>query len=266
MHFCRWPDVFRNTKPADAWRDQTLAKLGVAKWYEHCEFQKKKPTLPFQPRDKGGLGLTHHFSLHDVLHCFDLGITQHILGNLIFHLVFTDVMGVGTPQKKLDIVACLINDEYTKRKTVSQFSTLDIAMFCDPEQPRGHFPYLKGKAGNTRHLAPIVRDIWLSKARKEVPYEQHIGRVLTNVCTIYEKISAKDAAGKRYFVYPPDVHDDIVKAIDNMPLHYSFLCKTCSDVSPPRMLWNMPPTFHHGWHLGGSTSVDICAIAVNVRE
>ena len=123
---------FRNMKPDAPWRAQTFSKLGIAKWNEHCSYQGKVLAMPFQPRDRGGLGLTHHFSFHGVLHCMDLGITQHLLGNVVFHLVFTDVLGAGSPQSKFDKVAGWIAEEYQKRKTPSQFSTLEISMFCDP--------------------------------------------------------------------------------------------------------------------------------------
>ena len=244
------PMNFRNTKHDAPWKERTFAKLGHAEWVAHCGRLGKVPALPFQPRGRGGLGLTHHFNFQDMLHCWDLGITQHILGNTLWHLVFTDVMGPGSAKHKFDEVATMINDEYRKRDTSSQFTNLDMAMFCDCEHPQATFPYLKGKAGNTRHLAPILRDIWCKVASKEVAYEQHICRVLTNLCVVYASVGERDASGDRYFTYPVAVSDAIISAIDKLCLHYAFLCKTCADMSPARLLWNMPPKFHHGLHSG----------------
>ena len=244
------PLFFRNVRPGASWKAQTFATLGVDRWRQHLRDLGKEPAMIFLPRNLGGLGLNHNFCFHDILHCFDLGVSQGVLGNVLWHLTFTDIMGGMSPQAKFEKVAELIDEEYTSRKTPSQFTSMDISMFCDPGNPRSAFPLLRGKAANTRHLVPILKDIWARFARADIDYEQHVLVVLINLSRVYELVSAKDTEGRRYYVYPAAIHSDLVSAIDRMLLHLAYLCTTCADLSPPRLLWNFTPKVHHAWHVG----------------
>ena len=42
-----------------------------------------------------------YMSFEDELHCMSLGVSQHILGNVLWHLVYTGIMGVGRPVEKM---------------------------------------------------------------------------------------------------------------------------------------------------------------------
>ena len=60
----------------------------------------------------------------------------------------------------------------------------------------------------------------------------------------------KDAYGDYYSVYPERVVRAIREAIETALMHDSFLCKTCAEMCPPRMLWNMTQKLHDMWHIG----------------
>ena len=151
---------------------------------------------------------------------------------------------------KMERVADKIYSHYRRMQTPSQFTRIDFGDFCDPSGPGNDFPNLGGKAGQIRHLVPILHIIWNEAARPNVSYDMHIGRMLEALKDFYEGILSKDVDGDYYFVYPQAITDKIRNCIDLVLLHYAYLCRTAADMVPPRMLWNMVSKFHHTWHAG----------------
>ena len=174
-----------------------------------------------------------------------------MLGNFFWHFIFSDIIGDDlSPQEKFDKIYGEICEEYKSRQTPSQFTALDIGHFCDAESPAGAFPFLRGKAGQCRHLVPIMREVFLKYARRGVDYKEHMIRIIHNLNVFYECILSKDARGFYHFVYPAEIVTRIRDSIDKILLHYSFLTRVSAATRPPRFLWNFTPKFHHLYHIG----------------
>ena len=99
----------------------------------------------------------------DSMHIVDLGVAHHVLRNVLFHLCYEENYLPGsTPAAKLDSLWGRIVGHYRGRQTGSQLTNLTLSMFSDLKGPRAHFPLLttRVKAAETRHLLPIVKDIF----------------------------------------------------------------------------------------------------------
>ena len=130
------------------------------------------------------MGLSVYAAFDDSMHSVDLGVNPHLLGNVLWHIAYTDIFGAGPPEARLARAWEYIQTEYSKRRTGTQFSNLELGMFTNTDNPSENSPFLKGKAAENRHLTPILRDLWASISRNT--YEDHVTRALTHLCDYYE--------------------------------------------------------------------------------
>jgi len=98
---------------------------------------------------------TYTFAL-DMTHILDLGCTQHLLGNLLFELVYEEAPGSceDSMQEVFDRILGLYQELGVDSS--NRISTLKLENICNPDRPHKEFPLLKGvKARETRYLAPV---------------------------------------------------------------------------------------------------------------
>ncbi len=87
----------------------------------------------------------------DVMHCVDLGVALHVIGNVFFEIVSSKKLG----RTQADSVKELWRDLqawYKKMHVPSRLSALKFEDFKQSGKP----PKFRGKAANTRHLVPYV--------------------------------------------------------------------------------------------------------------
>ena len=92
----------------------------------------------------------------DYMHIIDLGLAHHILGNVMFELVY-EKRYCPTKNTIPDRLAELwrrITNQYSSRRTPVQLGTLELSWFSDTSAPHQNYPVLTSrvKAAETRLL------------------------------------------------------------------------------------------------------------------
>ena len=213
-------------------------------WFGYSVAAGKEIWLCFKDRNVGGLGLSVYTCFDDGMHSVDLGVSPHLLGNVLWHLCYTDILGPGTPQERLDRVKAYVFGEYSTRSTGTQFSNIDLGMFTNEENPAAARPFLKGKAAENRHLVPILRDLWRSAARNT--YEDHVTQCLEHLSIYYEILDYKLADGSYPLYLPTNLQESFTTAVDSFLMHYNWLYSWA--LGRGRELWHYVPKFHYMWH------------------
>ena len=68
--------------------------------------------------------------------------------------------------------------------TPNQFTTLELNMFTDMENPLADPPCLQGHAAESRHLVPVLYRVFREVYRPGVVFEVHILQVLYHLVKI----------------------------------------------------------------------------------
>ena len=132
----------------------------------------------------------------DILHIVDLGVAHHIIGNVLFELCFNAryLPGSATPAARLDTLWRRIAVHYRAKRVPDQIQGLTLSMFCDPKGPNAHYPLLvnRVKAAQTRHLVPVLRDIFETLVTPADPTDQAIMRMLSHLSDFYQLVDDTD--------------------------------------------------------------------------
>jgi hypothetical protein len=240
----RWNDF----SPQARW--MTNVFICMTQYAAHCHRLGKSVHLIFKPLSEGGLGMHIMSQYKDALHVADLGVTQHICGNILWHLCYTDMLK-GTPTENMAQVWGEISDLYWARGTSSQFSHMTLNTFCEPEKPNAKYPHLKGKGAEARHLVPILRTLWHVHARPGNRYEGHIGLCIDSLNDFYEGLDY-NVDGVFPFHLPTAVSQKLLADVVTCLQVYSLLTKYAFDLD--KRLWNLVPKHHYLWHLAHDAS------------
>ena len=131
----------------------------------------KEPNLLLRPRSQGGLGLVLFAFLKDLLHVGDLGVVKHTNGNILWLLVFSNMI---SEDRKANMARVWgeVQAAYKAHESPSQFGYIGISSFCDPKSPGASPPEMGGKGAENRHLLPILASIWEKYCREKETYER----------------------------------------------------------------------------------------------
>ena len=193
------------------------------------------------------MGLGPWYAFHDKMHVVDLRLVPMMIGGVLWHLCYTDIMS-GSPQQRLHEIWGEIEAEYKARNTSCQFSNLLLGMFTNPKSPGSDFPEISGKAAKNQHLLPILRDIWRKRMR-EIPYEQHIFACLDALCNFQEILDIRGPLGKEHVYLPPELVIALRVSIHKFHTHYNKIRHIAQDENQ-KLLWNVVPKTHKLWHIG----------------
>ncbi len=98
-------------------------------------------------------GFQLKFVVTDWLHCMDLGLAQHILGNT-FYAVLVYLPGANQADRVTSLWK-LMREFYAKAKPASQLQGLTLEMLKQPGKP----PKLRSKAAQCRYLVPFCSEL-----------------------------------------------------------------------------------------------------------
>ena len=238
------PDYHLNFSESAGWKTKLFDTK--TKWMDHCKFMGKRMNALMMPRDQGGLGLALIAFCKDVLHAIDLGVTKHINGNVIWHFVFSDIIG---PDRNTNIILLWneIQNLYRDRGTSSQFGHISISSFTDPGSPNASYPLMGGKGAENRHLIPILATIFESHMRPAIAYERIIHRLLRAMEQFYLLIDHRNADGSLPVALPFDIVTQVKSVGDEILTFYSFLAEHA--VADGKLLWNKVSKHHTLWHI-----------------
>ena len=215
-----------------AWRDtvRTLADIADLPLHHlHPLFQSPQT-----------VGLTWMHCLLDVMHICDLGVTQHVLGNSLWLLVWRAGL-TGSFADRLLIVYNAVLEHYRALGTPQseQMPFLRFQqVFGDTRSPQpSHFPCFGGKAAQCRHLVgPMMRAFCgLTQGQSE---HIHVRQLLMCLDRFYTLISPQ------VHHLPPVVAMEIEEIVERALVHYNFLSSEAANAGI--IMWNVVPK-HHMW-------------------
>ena len=123
----------KNYAPDAPWKPTKW--IDMEDWYAHCRKLSKPIPILFRPRSAGGLGLHISCLCKDSLHAVDLGVAKHVNGNVLFHCVYSDMVG-GNAQLNTKTIWPDMQDFYKILGVENQFGHITISpLVNDPKSP-----------------------------------------------------------------------------------------------------------------------------------
>lgn len=190
------------------------------------------------------LGCTVHTVHCDVLHTVSLGVAQHVVGNVLFILIWQVLDKTKlTGNQRLAAVWHDIREFYTVAKAPVRIRKLKWSMFLpDPRAPRQHYPHMNTKGKETEWLARAVHWLWEHYADIDDAMHGHITCVLKYLIELYDHCSTPG------LFFTPEEAATVKQCTAHLQLHYSWLARDA--IEKGLKLWNIVPKLHYLWHIG----------------
>ena len=171
----------------------------MEEWYEWCKVVVvngkvgKPPIAWFMKWEDGGLGLSIFMLFQDTLHAFDLGVTGHVIANVLTYMVESDLMGEGgNKEEKVKRLWREIQAEYKEHDIANQIDYLAMSIFCakpmsDDTELTTHI-----KGAQARCLAAAMCAVFgmrgkFSPSKADyTPMDHGVWLVITSLETFYE--------------------------------------------------------------------------------
>ena len=187
------------------------------------------------------LGVTHYCLEPDELHIIYLGTAQYLLGSVLWLLVF--VILSGDCNENMSKVWSIIEQEYRHEHSPAQYSTLSIRQFSDAENPGKHYPKLKGKGAEVKHVVGPILRAWTLLVPDTFEQKAEISAVLETQLAMQSLLHDYSDL----MMLPLAVVKQFRSLTDNFSLRYQRLAARAD--SDGLLLWSQPTKFHWLWHL-----------------
>ena len=215
------PNHFLNFGTGSTW--PTTIFIDMADFFLHCANHGKPVHRLFRPRGTNCLGLHILLFMRDSLHVMDLGISQGLLGSVLWLLCFGAYVVDGNPFDACRIVFGDIDTLYKANRTPSRLGNLELAMFLPHlDNPRRGAPSLNTKGAETRHLVPIMDLLW-QKYSKRTAYDNHVQAALSALSETYLLLDCKTDDGAVPLFLTPAASDELRNMIDTYLVEVRFL-------------------------------------------
>ena len=197
-------------------------------------------------RDHGGDDLIHPLFLlpavsilnvmADPLHILDLGVPFCVLGNTLSEIAYSP--GYLAGNNAVERTAAIweyIDRQYRARGTPSQLQHLTVSTFTNPQRPHQQSPILTGvKAAMSRHLVPIIADLWGERHDMGVEGDQHIHGLLQGLQSMYESFDTPA------YLLTEEQKRGMDTSAEQVLVHYRWL----NDNAGEERRWQEIPKFH----------------------
>jgi hypothetical protein len=178
----------------------------------------------------------------DVMHCMDLGITEHVVANLLHSIIYFDMPGRGPTIKKKQFndIWLKIQQAYRDLNLEHRLTSFNLScIVADIESPFADYPALKKvKAAECKHLlralGPVLQEHTLDN-------DQHHHRygVYRSLIEVYDMIEKSG----NYIVD----FEQLQKSAQKFQLHYQWLAKHF--MTTGHKMWSVVNKFHFFEHL-----------------
>ena len=106
-----------------------------------------------------------HMSCHNIepdeAHCLHLGVGQHVIGSVLWLLVYScDGVVGGSASDKLDKIWSSVRAEYKQHKVPTQMTNLKLSTFHNPAKFADGYPVLSSKAAECKDLVLPMCRVW----------------------------------------------------------------------------------------------------------
>lgn len=203
-------------------------------------WKNTQPTLPGSEHLIMGL-ITVWFFMIDMLHVFELGITAHAVGNLLFEIVYEQLPGPRLTAFNRLWTRILDLYEELNVPQDNRMTNLALKNFTNPQRPNKQFPLMsKLKAAESRGLVEVSEQL-AREYNTGTAAHNHRQQVFENLAKLY---SVFDKAG---FFLSANEFAQASAAMEQFQLHYNWLAK--KSFADELTKWNQVPKFHYAWHL-----------------
>jgi hypothetical protein len=240
------PTNYLTFGPDASWPETIF--LDMEQFFKHCAMMGKRCHPLLRPREEGGHGAHVFIFVRDTLHAVDLGVSQCVCGSVLWLLSFGNYVSAD-PGDSIRTVFALVNELYSAEDTACRYTNLELDQFTDPDVPLGSRPWLRGKAAETRHLVPLLRQVWEVYSRRS-EYDAHVSAVLESLSEAYAILGVRSDTGNSPLFMTADASTNFRAVVDRCLLHTSFLEAVAKAEEPPLPLWHMVSKMHSFWHCG----------------
>ena len=217
--------VFTNCKSSAAWRSER---------YTHESYLAMLAARGAEPPTlfSAVKGLRLECITVDALHALDLGLAQHIAGNVLWESVASNSWGGGNQQANIDLME---RDLRRWEKEHSVKRGFQGRLTKERLRSESGYPKLKAKGAQTRHLANYILDV----ARRFDSGTQHDRKKIAVAQLLVRVYEIMASAGQ--FLSPGELAD-FEKVGRGMVALYSDLYAEAA--TNGRTLWKFPPKAH----------------------
>ena len=221
-----------------------------AKWLHHCwQPDEWGPAHPNKPALFEVSGVDIDTVSLDVMHTKHLGTDQYSFASIL-HMLVHDVLG-DSPDRNMQTIWGMIEQRYKKFGITNRYGEIRRSMYEASDAL--HFPRLKGRASEIRHLARPLLDIWEELMDKDNQQHRQV-RLLLKAAWQIERIldEAKDE-----YVLPEAARKVFKTQCYQYVAAASCLGNHYHTMAPPRWLFHFTMKFHYLLHIATQAS-DIC--------
>ena len=181
----------------------------------------------------------------DELHLIHLGTSTHLLGSVLWLLVY-EIM-TDTPVANMKAIWTRITSLYKDMDVKCAYSNLTLNSFVNPKSPHNQYPRLKGKGAEIKDLMEPMYAVWQEykrPSRDEAFMDNLVSKALSTMCQIQGILHYH--ADDNFL--PTTVAEQFRKLVNNFLVDYSKLAHLADSAN--MLLFNVVPKHHGMWHLG----------------
>lgn len=237
--FCWWCDCHRQQKGKSPWDFRSAPGWQLK---QPAKLKAEPPSNHKLLTDIPG-GLVAYRPAIDLLHTVDLGVSQRIVGSILFTWCFHSGATKTEASKNLRSLWDTIQAKYKTMKVSERFTNLTLSQFINVDKVNTAVPLLKGKAAEVRHLVPVLASVAWNKAQEVEDgglKESHMAECLHNLSCFYDIVASAD------FFMTAEQSAEALGFIQKCFQHYAWLQQ---DANNP-CLFQFTPKFHWAYHLG----------------
>lgn len=164
-----------------------------------------------------------------------------LLGSVLWLLCYR--MLNESAEKNMATVWAKLCSSYKKRKTTTQYSSLTLSSFILPEQPKKHYPKLKGKGAEVKDLVLPVLDVWQEFMDSRTAHDKHVLAALQAQADLQALLSEHAEAA----VLPKQAVLKFQRAMLRMLQEYSVLANIADRNGD--LLFAVLPKHHWAFHI-----------------
>ena len=185
-------------------------------------------------------GVTIHCLEADELHVVHLGTSAYMFGSILWHLCFECMPGSAADNCKE--LWSHITNSYSQWRVPCQFTNLSVSSFVNAEEPRKHYPKLRGSGSEVKDIAGPLLAAFQAFRRRPSAEHDHIEVMLDCQCQVQQILHDTSHDD---FLSLADA-DRVAQLVNEILRRYTILANLAD--ARGVMLYSVTPKFHWYYH------------------